>query len=157
MSDPTLGFVPTPEMEKEIEELAQSLVFKSVRPTSAVQVQWKDGKCEVVVPTDVVVKIAGELRVHTDGDTVVISRGDQYHLSGGEHHTNPGGGSFYDRRMKSASDPFWVRELMVERERRYRETDERMTRREFYVRAARRNIAAPKRGKFGRGRCSCDH
>jgi hypothetical protein len=97
-----------------------------------------------------------DLRVVSDGSIDVISRGDQHALTGGIHHTNPGGGQYYDSAMSRDGDPPWIRELMVERDATYRDRAAAHARREFYIRAARQALMPKLRKTNSRAEaCQC--
>ena len=72
----------------------------------------EDGKLHIHLDTDTIIHYHGNKGETIDGSTVEFTKGNQYIITQGEHHTNPWGGLFYDTLIEAVMENDELREIM---------------------------------------------
>lgn len=106
------------------------------------------------IPGNLVLVIEGNEGRVVRGDSAVYSEGNITALARGEHHVQPSGAHNHRRLLGAAlpgEDGAMV--LMAMRHEQYKSIGEQARRREFYLRAARKNLM--RKRKKGCGGCGC--
>jgi len=105
------------------------------------------------------IKIKGNLNIEVEGhdgktvhgNIVTVADGHSTHIAMKEHHVQPSGDFQYQRLIEEAVPNESLRHFMMMRHEQYRAIGEEVRRKEFYLRAARRNMMRRPKGKG----CGC--
>lgn len=146
-----LTSMPPLDLMRDMREVPLSINGQSL----AVLTHHDDGRFTLDVTAPISVRFHHTLGVEVDGHMVTATTGDTASLAAGIHHVQPTGGAYHGSVVGAAiDDPKWL-QLMVGRDEAYAAREASSRRREFYIRAARRNMQNRRPKRRGRGGCSC--
>jgi hypothetical protein len=106
-----------------------------------------DGRIYLTIDSSVVWRILGDETKEIDGSSVLFTENNIIQVTGGQHHTNPIGAEYFDQAMNHLGAGSRIRDVMIDKEFRYRHHDQGMARRAFYIEMARRNLITKRPSK----------
>lgn len=129
-------------------------VFEFVKPTPVpwnISFDTRTNTLNVKINGNLNIEVEGHDGKIVHGNIVTIAEGHSTHIAKKEHHVQPSGDYQYQRLIEEAVPNESLRHFMMMRHEQYRSIGEDVRRKEFYLRAARRNMMRRPKGKG----CGC--